>query len=123
MAMSSWREGEGNGNGEGESESRREARDQEREEGASSPFYSGPGLPGYCQVTVGRSIPGYCQVTVGWSLDRMLTLHPSQNYFFQNYFLIKNFKKDLFVHFMYMSTLLLSSETPEEGIRPNYKWL
>jgi hypothetical protein len=74
MAMSSWREGEGNGNGEGESESRREARDQEREEGASSPFYSGPGLSGCCQVIVGRTIPGYCQVIGGWSLDRMLTV-------------------------------------------------
>ena len=35
-------------------------REQEREEGANSPFYSG-----CCQVTVGRSIPGCCQVTVG----------------------------------------------------------
>jgi hypothetical protein len=31
----------------------------------NSPFYSGLGLPGYCQVTVGRSIPGCYQVTVG----------------------------------------------------------
>jgi hypothetical protein len=30
----------------------------------SSPFYSGSGLPGYCQVTV------------GWSLDRMITVTP-----------------------------------------------
>jgi hypothetical protein len=29
------------------------AREQEKEEGASSPFYSGSGLPGCCQVTVG----------------------------------------------------------------------
>jgi hypothetical protein len=43
----------------------RETRGQEREEGASSPFYSGPGLPGCCQVTVRSSIPGCCQVTVG----------------------------------------------------------
>jgi hypothetical protein len=34
-------------------------REQEREEGASSPFNSGPGLHGCCQVTVGRSIPGW----------------------------------------------------------------
>ena len=34
---------------------------QQREEGPSSPFYSGLGY----QVTVGRSIPGYSQVTVG----------------------------------------------------------
>jgi hypothetical protein len=61
------------GNGEGESKSRREAIEQEREEGASSPFYSGPCLPGCCQVTMGRSIPDCSQVTVGWSLDRMLT--------------------------------------------------
>jgi hypothetical protein len=36
-----------------EKEQEREARPQEREDGASSPFYSGPGLPGCCQVTVG----------------------------------------------------------------------
>ena len=53
LCMSSWRE----------RGSKRER--QEREEGANSPFYSGPGLPGCCQVTVGRSIPGCCQVTVG----------------------------------------------------------
>jgi hypothetical protein len=35
--------------------------EQEREEGASSPFYSEPGTPGCCQVTV------------GWRLHRMLT--------------------------------------------------
>jgi hypothetical protein len=29
------------------------AREQEREEGESSPFYSGSGLPGCCQVTMG----------------------------------------------------------------------
>ena len=34
----------------------------EQEEGASSPFYSGSGLPGCCQVTVGQN------------LDRMLTV-------------------------------------------------
>jgi hypothetical protein len=40
------------------------ARDQEgkRPRGANSTFYSGSGLPGCCQVTV------------GWSLDRMLTV-------------------------------------------------
>jgi hypothetical protein len=36
-------------------------RDQGSEEGASSPFYSGSGLPGCCQLTV------------GWSLDRIPT--------------------------------------------------
>jgi hypothetical protein len=50
-----------------------ESKRQEREEKANSPFYSGPGLPGCCQVTVGRSIPDCCQVTIGWSLDRMIT--------------------------------------------------
>jgi hypothetical protein len=35
---------------------RKKARDQEREEGASSPFYSESGTPGCCQVTVGRSL-------------------------------------------------------------------
>jgi hypothetical protein len=57
------REGKGMG-GEREQESQRperEAKGQEREEGISSHLYSGRGLPGCCQVTV------------GWSLDRMLT--------------------------------------------------
>ena len=30
--------------------------DQERAEGASSPFYSESGIPGCCQVTVGQSL-------------------------------------------------------------------
>jgi hypothetical protein len=30
------------------------------EEGPSIPFYSGPGLPDCCQVTVGWSIPDCC---------------------------------------------------------------
>ena len=46
---------------------------REREEGVSSPLYSRPGLPGCCQIKVGRHIPGCCQVIVGWSLDRTLT--------------------------------------------------
>ena len=37
---------------------------QEREREARGPFYNGAGLPGCCQVTMGRSIPGCCQVTV-----------------------------------------------------------
>jgi hypothetical protein len=48
------------GNRRGEDRAR--ARRQEREEGASSLFYSESGTPGCCQVTV------------GWSLDKMLTL-------------------------------------------------
>ena len=61
--MTMWREG-GKGMGRGrEQESKRQEREaREREEGASSPFYSGSGLPVYCQETV------------GWSLDRMLTV-------------------------------------------------
>ena len=31
------------------------------------------------------------------------------------------FKKDLFIYFMYMSIQLLSSDTPEEGIRSHYR--
>jgi hypothetical protein len=31
--------------------------------------------------------------------------------------------KDLFIYFMYVSTLPLSSVTPEEGIRSHYRWL
>lgn len=28
-----------------------------------------------------------------------------------------------FIYFMYMSTLWLSSDTPEEGVRSHYRWL
>jgi hypothetical protein len=59
LAMSTWREGERewgerkSRNGEG---GRAGARRQEREEGASSPFYSESGTPGCCQMTVGQSL-------------------------------------------------------------------
>ena len=33
------------------------------------------------------------------------------------------FKKIYFIHFMYVSTLWLLSDTPEEGIRSCYRWL
>jgi hypothetical protein len=59
------RDGEGNGKrggkGQGDKAGARKE-EQESEEGASSPFYSGSGLPGCCQVTVGQN------------LDRMLTV-------------------------------------------------
>ena len=58
------REGEGTGTKKGKAQESKRTREQEREEGLSSPFYSGSGLPGYCQVTV------------GWSLDRMITVTP-----------------------------------------------
>jgi hypothetical protein len=39
-------------------------------------------------------------------------------------FVIRDFfKKDLFIHFISMSTLLLSSDTPEEGTVSHYRWL
>jgi hypothetical protein len=38
---------------EGEQGERERIERQEREEGPSSPFYSGPGLPGCFQITVG----------------------------------------------------------------------
>jgi hypothetical protein len=67
--MTIWREGEGRSGGKSPREQERSEKGargkkerQEREEGANNPFYSGPGLPGCCQVTV------------GWSFDRMLTL-------------------------------------------------
>jgi len=52
--------------GRGRKESEREENQGERssresKEGANSPFYSKPGLPGCCQVTA------------GWGLERMLT--------------------------------------------------
>ena len=40
-----------------------------------------------------------------------------------NAFLFAYFLKDLFIYFMYMRTLSLSSVTPEEGIRSHYRWL
>ena len=51
--------------GEHELEDRVGARKQEREEGASSPFYSESGIPGCCQVT--RGVEGRA------NLDNMLT--------------------------------------------------
>ena len=32
-------------------------------------------------------------------------------------------KKDLFIYFMYVGILVLSSDTPEGGIRSHYRWL
>jgi hypothetical protein len=52
-----WRE-----RGDGKARARESKRASEQG-GASSPFYSESG------------IPGYCQVTVEWSLDRMLTMN------------------------------------------------
>ena len=55
---------------EGEEDKGERAEEQEREEGASSPFYSESGTPVCCQVTVGQS------------LDRMLTIrdkHTEEN--------------------------------------------
>lgn len=42
--------------GEQEQEDRAGAREQEREEGTSSPFCTELGTPGCCQVTMGRSL-------------------------------------------------------------------
>jgi hypothetical protein len=53
-------------------ETRRPREKQEREEEASSPFYSRSDLPGCCQATGEEPtllLPG----NLGWSLDRMLT--------------------------------------------------
>jgi hypothetical protein len=47
--------------GKGRSRAREKQEIKRGRRGASSLFYSGSG------------IPGYCQVTVRWSLDRMLT--------------------------------------------------
>ena len=52
------------------SRSKRERREQ------AAPFI-GLCLPGYCQVTVGRSMRGCCLELWGWSPDRILTLTPS----------------------------------------------
>jgi hypothetical protein len=53
LAMSPW--GVEGGNGDGRARAREK---QEREEEASRLFYSGSGLPGCCQVTVGWSLYG-----------------------------------------------------------------
>jgi hypothetical protein len=58
----------GKAGGKERAQESKRTRDQESKEGASSPFYSGLGLPGCCQVTVERSIPGCCQVTVERSI-------------------------------------------------------
>ena len=66
---------EGRERGEkGEGRERKRARGSKGAKERRSPFYIGPGPPGCCLVTVGKSIPGCCQVTVGQSLDRMLTV-------------------------------------------------
>ena len=39
------------------------SRSKRERSGKAAPF-TVPGLPSYCQVTVGRSIPGRCQVIV-----------------------------------------------------------
>jgi hypothetical protein len=39
-----------------EKQENKRTREQEREEGASSPLYSGSGLPSCCQVTVGGGV-------------------------------------------------------------------
>ena len=70
MAMSMWR-GKGEGKGKRTGRRREEpkrVREQESEEGASSPFYSESGLPACCQVTV------------WWNLDRMLTTMTKATY-------------------------------------------
>ena len=41
----------------------REKKGRESEEGPNNPFYSKPGLPGYCQVTAGQSLEG--RLTLG----------------------------------------------------------
>jgi len=62
------REGEGNGERRRRAENRvgAEGQEQERAEGASSPFYSESVTPGCCQVTVGQSV--YRVLTVGLSI-------------------------------------------------------
>jgi hypothetical protein len=51
-----------------------------------------------------------------------LSKRPSflQCMFLQNFLSIF---KDLFIYLMHMSTLSLSSDTPEEGVRSHYRWL
>jgi hypothetical protein len=52
--------------------------------------------------------------------EHSFTLHTRETFFFFFSF----FKKScLFIYFMYMSTLQLSSDTPEEGIGSHYRWL
>jgi hypothetical protein len=48
--------GEGEQEGEAREEETREQKGKRGRRGASNPFYSGPGLPACCLVTVGRSI-------------------------------------------------------------------
>jgi hypothetical protein len=52
--MTTWRKGVREWEGERKREAREQqrAREQEREKGSSNPFYSGPDIPGCCQVTL-----------------------------------------------------------------------
>jgi hypothetical protein len=77
--------GERKNKGAGGKKEAREARTQEREKGPSSLFYSGSGLPGCCQVTVGRSLLGCCQVTVGMESRQNINIfYPCFPYFYTN---------------------------------------
>ena len=53
-AMNMWRDGGGEWGEKGQRGKR--IREQESEEGASSPFYNESGIPGCCLVTVGQSL-------------------------------------------------------------------
>ena len=62
--MTTWREGgrEWGGGARGK-EARERSRSKREKRGQAAPFI-GPGVPGCCQVTVGRCIFGCCQVRV-----------------------------------------------------------
>jgi hypothetical protein len=51
--------GEGVGRGEKGARGKSMSKRIREGEGPSNPFYSGAGLPGYCQVTGWRSLPGW----------------------------------------------------------------
>jgi hypothetical protein len=66
--MTTWREGEREWGAREQGSKRQEARERQEHKrerrGQAAPFI-GPGLPGCCQVTMGKSIPGCCQVSEG----------------------------------------------------------
>jgi hypothetical protein len=52
-----------------------------------------------------------------------ITFLDVNKYIDKNFKIVPIFFKDLFVYFMYLSTLQLSSDAPEEGVRSYYRWL
>lgn len=61
----------------------------------------------------------FCPLPFSYPINFMLSFFPSFLFYYYHYYYLK----DLFIHFMCMSTLYLFLNTPEEGIRYHYRQL